>query len=251
MKKYLFTSESVTEGHPDKICDLISDTILDECLKQDENSRVAVETFISNDTIDIAGQITTKAVINAENIARNVLKQIGYDSSETGIDYRTCRVNVNITKQSHEIAQGVDIGGAGDQGIMFGYACDDETKSYMPFTIDMAHLLAKKLTEVRKKEIIKGLRPDGKTQVTVEYENDKPIRVDTVLISVQHEKTKKLQELKTEIIEKVIKEVIDAKYLDKNTKIYINPTGSFVTGGPLGDTGLTRKKNNSRYVWRI
>ena len=251
MKKYLFTSESVTEGHPDKICDLISDTILDECLKQDENSRVAVETFISRDTICIAGQITTKAEIEPEKIARNVLKEIGYDNKETDIDYRTCKVNVNITKQSSEIAQGVDIGGAGDQGIMFGYACDDETKSYMPFAIDMAHLLAKKLTEVRKKEIIKGIRPDGKTQVTVEYENDKPKRVDTILISTQHEKTKNPQELKTEIIEKVIKEVIEEKYLDKDTKIYINPTGSFIIGGPLGDTGLTRKKNNCRYIRRI
>lgn len=241
MKKYLFTSESVTEGHPDKVCDLISDTILDECLKQDKNSRVAVETFASKDLITIAGQITTNAKINPEEIARNVLKDIGYDNGKTDIDYRTCKVEINITKQSSDIAMGVDIGGAGDQGIMFGFACD-ETKNYMPFAIETAHKLAKRLTEVRKKNIIKGLRPDGKTQVTVEYENNLPKRIDTILISTEHLEDIDLNKMKEEIIEKVIKEIIDVKYMDKQTKIYINPTGRFVIGGPLGDTGLTGRK---------
>ena len=241
MKKYYFTSESVTEGHPDKVCDLISDSILDECLKQDKLSRVAVETFASKDLITIAGQVTTNAKFNAEEIARKVLKEIGYDNENTDIDYRTCKVVTNITKQSSDIAMGVDIGGAGDQGIMFGYACD-ESKSYMPFAIDMAHLLAKRLTEVRKKEIIKGIRPDGKTQVTVEYEDNKPKRIDTILISNQHTPDKNLDELKIEIKEKVIDCVVDKKYIDENTKIYVNPTGRFVIGGPLGDTGLTGRK---------
>lgn len=241
MKKYLFTSESVTEGHPDKVCDLISDSILDECLKQDENSRVAVETFASKDLITIAGQITTNAKIDAEKIARDVLKNIGYDNANTDIDYRTCKVETNITKQSSDIAMGVDIGGAGDQGIMFGYACD-ETENYMPFAIDMAHKLAKRMEAVRKENIIKGLRPDAKTQVTVEYEGNLPKRIDTVLISTQHLADIDLNKMKEEIIEKVIKNVIDEKYLDENTKIYINPTGRFVIGGPLGDTGLTGRK---------
>ena len=241
IKTYLFTSESVTEGHPDKICDLISDTILDECLKQDENSRVAVETFASKNLITIAGQITSKAKIDAEKIAKDVLKNIGYDNENTDIDYRTCKVEVNITKQSDDIAMGVDIGGAGDQGIMFGFACD-ETSSYMPFAIDVAHKLSKRLCLVRKENIIQGLRPDGKTQVTVEYEDDKPKRIDSVLISTQHTEDKDLKILKQEIENKVIREVIEPKYLDKNTKIYINPTGRFVIGGPLGDTGLTGRK---------
>jgi len=241
MKKYFFTSESVTEGHPDKLCDLISDSILDECLKQDKESRVAVETFASKNLITIAGQVTTNANFDAEQIARNVLKEVGYDNENIDIDYRTCKIETNITKQSSDIAMGVDIGGAGDQGIMFGYACD-ETKSLMPFAIDMAHMLAKRLTEVRKAGIIKGIRPDGKTQVTVEYENDTPKRIETILISNQHDENKDLEELKKEIKEKVINEVIDSKYIDENTKIYVNPTGRFVIGGPLGDTGLTGRK---------
>ena len=241
MKKYLFTSESVTEGHPDKICDLISDTILDECLKQDENSRVAVETFASKNLITIAGQITTNAIIDAEKIARKVLKEIGYDNENTDIDYRTCRVETNITKQSSDIAKGVDTGGAGDQGIMFGFACD-ETKSYMPFAINLAHELAKRLEVARKENIIEGLRPDGKTQVTVEYEDNHPKRIDSVLISTQHIEDIDLNKMKEEIINKVIKETIEEKYMDKDTKIYINPTGRFVIGGPLGDTGLTGRK---------
>lgn len=241
MKKYFFTSESVTEGHPDKVCDLISDSILDECLKQDKYSRVAVETFASKNLINIAGQLTTNAKINVEEIARNVLKEIGYDNEETDIDYRTCRVETNITKQSSDIAMGVDVGGAGDQGIMFGYA-SDETEELMPFAIAMAHKLAKRLTEVRKNKEIDYLRPDGKTQVTVEYEDDKPKRIDAILISNQHLDTVDLDTMKKDITEKVIYKVIDKKYIDENTKIYVNPTGRFVIGGPLGDTGLTGRK---------
>ncbi|MDO5555928.1 MAG: methionine adenosyltransferase [Clostridia bacterium] len=241
MSKYFFTSESVTEGHPDKVCDLISDTILDECLKQDEFSRVAIETFASKNLIVLAGQITANAIINAKEIAKNVLKEIGYDNENTDIDYRTCKIETNITKQSTDIAMGVNIGGAGDQGIMFGYACD-ETKELMPFAISIAHKLAKKLTEVRKNKEIDYLRPDGKVQVTVEYEDDIPLRIDTILISSQHLENIKLQTIKKDIIEKVIYKVIEKKYIDKNTKIYINPTGRFVIGGPLGDTGLTGRK---------
>ena len=241
MKKYFFTSESVTEGHPDKLCDYISDTILDEALKQDKNSRVAVETFASANQITIAGQITTNAKLDIEQIVRDRIKEIGYDNSELDIDYRTCKIDINITKQSSDIAQGVDSGGAGDQGIMFGYACD-ETEEYMPFAISMAHKLAKRLTEVRKTGILPYLRPDGKTQVTVEYEDGKVKRIDTILISTQHNEEIDMQILKKDLTEKVIKEVIPAKYLDNETKYYINPTGRFVIGGPLGDTGLTGRK---------
>ena len=235
MKNYLFTSESVTEGHPDKLCDLISDSILDACLEQDENSRVAIETFASKNLITIAGQITTNAKIDAEKIARETMKQIGYDNEQTDIDYRTCKIETNITTQSGDIAMGVDVGGAGDQGIMFGYACD-ETENYMPFAIDMAHKLAKQLTKVRKENIIPYLRPDGKTQVTVEYENDKPKRIETILISNQHLADVDMEQMKQDIIEKVIKPIVPEKYIDENTKIYVNPTGRFVIGGPLGDT---------------
>ena len=241
MKNYLFTSESVTEGHPDKLCDLISDSILDACLEQDENSRVAIETFASKNLITIAGQITTNAKIDAEKIARETMKQIGYDNEQTDIDYRTCKIETNITTQSGDIAMGVDVGGAGDQGIMFGYACD-ETENYMPFAIDMAHKLAKQLTKVRKENIIPYLRPDGKTQVTVEYENDKPKRIETILISNQHLADVDMEQMKQDIIEKVIKPIVPEKYIDENTKIYINPTGRFIIGGPLGDTGLTGRK---------
>ncbi len=241
MNKYLFTSESVTEGHPDKLCDLISDTILDKCLEQDTNSRVAVETFASNDKITIAGQLTTNAKVNIEETAREVLKGIGYKGKGIDIDYENCEIDVNITKQSADIAQGVDIGGAGDQGIMFGFA-SDETEDYMPFAIDLAHKLSKRLTTVRKEKILPYLGPDGKTQVTVEYEGDTPKRIETILISNQHDANVSLEQVKKDIIEEVIKKTVDSKYLDENTKYYVNPTGRFVIGGPLGDTGLTGRK---------
>lgn len=240
MKQY-FTSESVTEGHPDKLCDYISDTILDECLKQDENSRVAVETFVSNNNVTIAGQLTTKAKLNIEEIVRKRIQEIGYDNSETDMDYRTCNINIDIEKQSSDIAIGVNAGGAGDQGIMFGYA-SDETETYMPYAIDMAHKLSKRLTEVRKKGIVPFLRPDGKTQVTVEYEDEIPKRIETILISTQHLDNITMEELKKTIIDEVIKKVVPKEMMDDSTNIYINPTGRFVTGGPLGDTGLTGRK---------
>ena len=241
MKKFYFTSESVTEGHPDKLCDYISDAILDEALKQDKYSRVAVETFASANQITIAGQLTTNAKLDIEKIVRDRIKEIGYDNAELDIDYRTCKIDINITKQSSDIAQGVDIGGAGDQGIMFGYA-SDETEEYMPFAISMAHKLSRRLTEVRKTGILPYLRPDGKTQVTVEYEGNTVKRIDTILISTQHNDGIDMDALITDIKDKVINEVIPQKYLDENTKYYINPTGRFVIGGPLGDTGLTGRK---------
>ena len=241
MKKYYFTSESVTEGHPDKLCDYISDTILDECLKQDKNSRVAIETFAANNNITIAGQLTTTAIINVEEIVRNRIKEIGYDNSQTDMDYRTCNISIDIEVQSPDIALGVDAGGAGDQGIMFGYACD-ETDSLMPYAIDMAHKLSKKLTEVRRDGTVPFLRPDGKTQVTVEYEGDIPKRIETILISTQHLDSVSLEEVKKAVTDNVIKAVVPMDMIDENTNIYINPTGRFVIGGPLGDTGLTGRK---------
>ena len=241
MKKYYFTSESVTEGHPDKLCDSISDAVLDECLKQDENSRVAIETFATNNTITIAGQLTTTAQIDIEKLVRNKIKEIGFDNKETDLDYKTCEIVTDITKQSPDIAMGVDIGGAGDQGIMFGYATD-ETDSYMPYAIDMAHKLSRKLTEVRKNGTVPFLRPDGKTQVTVEYEGDKPKRVETILISTQHLDTVTTEEVRKAVIENVINAVIPENMMDEKTNIYVNPTGRFVIGGPLGDTGLTGRK---------
>ena len=241
MKNYFFTSESVTEGHPDKLCDYISDSILDECLKQDKNSRVAVETFAANNTITIAGQITSNAKINIEELVREKIKEIGFDNENTDMDYRTCKIYTDITKQSPDIALGVDIGGAGDQGIMFGFACD-ETENYMPYAINMAHKLSKKLTEVRKSKEIPYLRPDGKTQVTVEYEDDRPKRIETILVSTQTLDNITNEEIRKDIIKKVIEQVVPQNKMDENTKIYVNPTGRFVIGGPLGDTGLTGRK---------
>ena len=241
MKKYYFTSESVTEGHPDKLCDLISDSILDECLKQDKNSRVAVETFAANNSITIAGQITSKADFNIEELVRNIIKEIGYDNANTDMDYRTCKIVTDITKQSPDISMGVDNGGAGDQGIMFGYACN-ETENYMPYAINIAHKLSRRLADVRKDGTINYLRPDGKTQVTVEYENNIPKRIETILISTQHLDNIDMDILKEDIIKNVIKPIVPKKMMDEQTKIYINPTGRFVIGGPLGDTGLTGRK---------
>lgn len=241
MKKYYFTSESVTEGHPDKLCDTISDTILDAYIKQDKNSRVALETFASGNEITIAGQVTSKGQVDIEKLVRNKIKEVGFDNAKTDMDYRTCDIHINITKQSPDIALGVDIGGACDQGIMFGYA-SDETKEYMPLAINLAHKLAHRLTQVRKDGIINYLRPDGKTQVTVEYEDDKPKRIETILISTQHNEEIDQEQLKKDIKEKVINVIIPKKLIDENTKIYINPTGRFVIGGPLGDTGLTGRK---------
>lgn len=241
MNKYYFTSESVTEGHPDKLCDLISDLILDEYLKQDSESRVAVETFASKNQITIAGQITSKGNVDIERLVREAIKNIGYTDSEIDIDYKTCKVDINITKQSQDIACGVDGGGAGDQGIMFGYACN-ETENYMPYAINMAHKLSKELTRLRKDNILPYLRPDGKTEVTVEYEDDKPKRIENVLISTQHSEDIPIEKLRKDIVSELIQKIIPANMMDENTKIFINPTGRFVIGGPLGDTGLTGRK---------
>ena len=224
MKNYYFTSESVTEGHPDKLCDYISDKILDECLRQDKHSRVAVETFASSNKIAVAGQLTSNAIVNIEEIVRNTIKEIGFDNKETDIDYRTCEVDINITKQSNDIALGVDIGGAGDQGIMFGFATN-ETENYMPYALDISHKLAKRLTDVRKEKIIPYLRPDGKTEVTVEYKNDVPERIENILISTQHLDNIDMDKLKKDIKEYVINEIIPEGMIDEKTKIYINPTG--------------------------
>jgi len=241
MRNILFTSESVTEGHPDKLCDYISDSILDACLEQDENSRVAVETFASTNLITVAGQITSNAKLDIESIVRNTIKEIGYDNEQTDIDYRTCEVRINIDKQSSDIAMGVDHGGAGDQGIMFGYACD-ETSNDMPYAINMAHQLSRRLAEVRKNGEIDFLRPDGKTQVTVEYENDVPKRIEAIVISTQHLPNVSQEEIKKQLLTKVIEPIVPSHMMDENTKVYINPTGRFVIGGPLGDTGLTGRK---------
>lgn len=251
MKKF-FTSESVTEGHPDKLCDLISDSILDAYLTLDENSRVGCEVVAGKDKVFVTGEITSKANINIERVVRNTIKSIGYFGKDIDIDYKTCEVIINISKQSQDIAIGVDKSledkngdkvnstGAGDQGIMFGYACD-ETKEYMPASISLAHKLAFRLSFVRKNNIIKGLGPDGKVQVTTEYNGDTPIRIDTVIVSTQHISSKNLDELKHEIITEVIEKIIP-KSLLKNTKYLINPTGRFVIAGPLGDSGLTGRK---------
>lgn len=239
--RYLFTSESVTEGHPDKLCDTISDSILDAYLSGDEHSRVAVETVAGKDTIFVTGEITSNANVDVESIVRETIKNVGY-LGDVDINYDTCKVLINLSKQSSDIALGTndDVGGAGDQGIMFGFACD-ETEELMPLPITLAHKLASRLTEVRRTNTIKGLGPDGKTQVTVLYENDKPICVDTVLISTQHTADKDLDELKRELKEHVVS-VIPKSLINEDTKILVNPTGRFVTAGPKGDAGLTGRK---------
>ena len=252
MRKF-FTSESVTEGHPDKLCDYISDSILDEYLKQDKNSRVACETVASKGEIYVTGEITSKADVDIEKVVRDTVKEIGYDRADLDIDYKTCSVRINISKQSPDIAQGVDKSleqkegenlvseGAGDQGLMFGFACD-ETKELMPLPISLAHKLARRLTLVRKNNEIPFLRPDGKTQVTVEYYGDNPVRVDTVVVSTQHNADVDIETVRKEVKQKVIEAVIPNELLDENTKYFINPTGRFVIGGPLGDSGLTGRK---------
>ena len=255
MENYLFTSESVTEGHPDKVCDNISDAVLDAILAQDKNARVACETFCTTGVVTVMGEITTTAKIDIPAIVRETVCDIGYNSTKAGFDGNTCAVMTAIDKQSPDIAMGVDkslelkdgvedtynLHGAGDQGMMFGYACD-ETEELMPLAISLAHKMAKRLTDVRKSGELDYLNPDGKTQVTVEYENGLPKRVDAVVVSSQHTADVSLETLRKDILEKVIKPIIPSELFDENTNIFINPTGRFVVGGPQGDTGLTGRK---------
>ncbi|HXW69104.1 MAG TPA: methionine adenosyltransferase [Dissulfurispiraceae bacterium] len=241
-RDYLFTSESVTEGHPDKIADQISDAILDAIIGQDKTARVACECLVTTGMAFVAGEITTSCYVHIPDIVRETIKDIGYTRAKYGFDYETCAVITSIDKQSADIAMGVDIGGAGDQGLMFGFACD-ETPEMMPMTIMLAHKLTRKLAEVRKKDVLGYLRPDGKSQVSIEYKDGQPYKVRTIVISSQHSPDITLKEMREDIIEKVIKPVVPAELLDEESIIYhINPTGRFVIGGPQGDTGLTGRK---------
>ena len=253
MRRFI-ASESVTEGHPDKVCDRISDAILDECLKQDKNARVACETVTSTGLVLVVGEISTTAYAPVEQIVRQTIKEIGYDDPNIGFDHSNVAVLTSLIEQSPDIAQGVNSAqefkstndkydqiGAGDQGIIFGYA-DNETEEYMPVSINYAHKLAQRLTEVRKNKVLDYLRPDGKTQVTVEYDDDKLVRIDNIVISAQHTEDVSLDQIREDIIAEVINKVIDPSLIDENTKIYVNPTGKFVIGGPKGDSGLTGRK---------
>ena len=241
LKNYLFTSESVTEGHPDKIADQISDAVLDEVMRQDPKGRVACETLVTTGLAVVAGEITTSAHIDYDQLVRDTIRGVGYDRAKYGYDGETCAVMCTVKRQSPDIAMGVDTGGAGDQGLMFGFACD-ETPELMPMPIQLAHQLTYKLSEVRKSKKVDFLRPDGKSQVTIEYRNGKPARVDAVVISTQHSESVSNEDLRNAILEHVIKPVVPVAMLDKHTKYYINPTGRFVIGGPMGDAGLTGRK---------
>jgi S-adenosylmethionine synthetase len=240
-RNFLFTSESVTEGHPDKIADQISDAVLDEVMRQDPKGRVACETLVTTGLVVVSGEITTTAHVDYDELIRNTVQQVGYDNALYGFDSTTCAVMCTIKRQSPDIAMGVDTGGAGDQGLMFGYACD-ETAELMPMPIQLAHRLTQRLAEVRKSKKVDFLRPDGKSQVTVEYRDGRPVRVDCVVISTQHSDTVPNEDLRHAIMELVIKPIIPAHMLDAKTKYHINPTGRFVIGGPMGDAGLTGRK---------
>ena len=255
MKKWLFTSESVTEGHPDKVCDQISDAILDAIIAKDPMARVACETTVTTGMVLVVGEITTDCYVDIQKIVRETVEKIGYTRAKYGFDGDTCAVLTSINEQSPDIALGVDKAleqktnsldeldeiGAGDQGIMFGYACN-ETKELMPLPISLAHRLAKRLADVRKEEILDYLRPDGKTQVTIEYHDDKPVRIENILVSTQHHPDTELETIREDIMKHVIMEIVPKDMLDKDTKYYINPTGRFVVGGPMGDAGLTGRK---------
>ena len=240
-QRHFFTSESVTEGHPDKLCDQISDAVLDAVLSADPLGRVACESMAKDQDVYVVGELTTKAKLDIDPLVRETIRKIGYTQADAGFTADTCRVTSNLTQQSPDIAMGVDIGGAGDQGLMFGYACD-ETKELMPFPIMMAHKLCQQLAEARRRGVLDFLRPDGKSQVTVEYEGSKPVRVDAVVVSTQHAGSAKIESVREGVRECIIKTVIPAHMLDQNTKYHINPTGRFVTGGPVGDSGLTGRK---------
>jgi S-adenosylmethionine synthetase len=241
LQNYLFTSESVTEGHPDKIADQISDAVLDEVMRQDPMGRVACETLVTTGLAVVAGEITTSAHIDYDQLVRDTIRGVGYDRAKYGYDGETCAVMCTVKRQSPDIAMGVDTGGAGDQGLMFGFACD-ETPELMPMPIQLAHQLTAKLSEVRKSKKVDFLRPDGKSQVTIEYRKGRPARVDAVVISTQHGESVSNDDLRAAITDYVIRPVVPASMLDKNTKFYINPTGRFVIGGPMGDAGLTGRK---------
>jgi S-adenosylmethionine synthetase len=240
-RNFLFTSESVTEGHPDKIADQISDAVLDEVMRQDPKGRVACETLVTTGLVVVAGEITTTAVIDYDELIRKTVQGVGYDDALFGFDSTTCAVMCTIKRQSPDIAMGVDTGGAGDQGLMFGFACD-ETEELMPMPIQLAHRLTQRLAEVRKSKKVDFLRPDGKSQITIEYRDGKPFRVDSVVISTQHSDTVPYEDLRHAIMEHVIKPIVPANMMDAKTKFHINPTGRFVIGGPMGDAGLTGRK---------